>query len=37
MKRFSYEYLGNKSEQPIMETVVDDNLDDEDYHNVPNS
>lgn len=37
MKKFSYEYLGNKNEQPIMEVIVDDDFDEEDFHNVPNT
>ena len=37
MKKFTYEYLGNSYEQPLREVVVDDDLDEEDFHNLPNS
>ena len=37
MKKFTYEYLGNSNEQPLREVVVDDDLDEEDFHNHPNS
>ncbi len=37
MKNFAYEYLGDNSEQHIKDVIVQDDLDEEDFHNVPNS